>query len=99
MEDLPRRYVIRESGHRIHNPFTSEKLAALGHALRMSPGTTMLDLACGSGEMLCTWARAHGFILSTCSARVCARQASCSSASRSGAATLPIRSPPKPATG
>lgn len=60
MEDLPRRYVIRESGHRIHNPFTGEKLAALGHALRMSPGTSMLDLACGSGEMLCTWARDHG---------------------------------------
>ena len=60
MEDLPRRYVIRESGHRIHNPFTSEKLATLGDALRIPPGTSMLDLACGSGEMLCTWARDHG---------------------------------------
>ena len=60
MEDLPRHYVIRESGHRIHNPFTSEKLATLGRALRMPPGTSMLDLACGSGEMLCTWARDHG---------------------------------------
>ena len=60
MDDLPRSFVIRESGHRIHNPFTSEKLATLGHALRLSPGTTMLDLACGSGEMLCTWARDHG---------------------------------------
>lgn len=60
MDDLPRRFVIRESGHRIHNPFTSEKLATLGDALRLSPGTSMLDLACGSGEMLCTWARDHG---------------------------------------
>src|ERR1700678_961933 len=61
MDDLPRSFVIRESRHRIHNPFTSEKLAALGHALQLSPGTSMLDLACGSGEMLCTWARDHGF--------------------------------------
>ena len=29
MDDLPQRFVIRESSHRIHNPFTSEKLAAL----------------------------------------------------------------------
>ena len=60
MDDLPRSFVIRESSHRIHNPFTSEKLATLGHALQLSPGTNMLDLACGSGEMLCTWARDHG---------------------------------------
>jgi SAM-dependent methyltransferase len=59
MDDLPQRFVIRESGHRIHNPFTSEKLATLGRALRLSPGTSVLDLACGSGEMLCTWARDH----------------------------------------
>ena len=59
MDDLPRKFVIRESNHRIHNPFTSEKLAVLGCALRLSPGTSMLDLACGSGEMLCTWARDH----------------------------------------
>jgi SAM-dependent methyltransferase len=57
--DLPREYTIRESGHRIHNPFTSQKLAALGEALNPPPGTRMLDLACGSGELLCTWARDH----------------------------------------
>jgi hypothetical protein len=33
MDDLPRRFVTRESSHRIHNPFTSEKLATLGRAL------------------------------------------------------------------
>jgi SAM-dependent methyltransferase len=57
--DLPRSFTIRESGHRIHNPFTSEKLATLGEALSPPPGTRMLDLACGTGEMLCTWARDH----------------------------------------
>ncbi len=57
--DLPRSFTIRESSHRIHNPFTSEKLTTLGKALDPSPGTRMLDLACGTGEMLCTWARDH----------------------------------------
>ncbi|MGW0183715.1 SAM-dependent methyltransferase [Nocardia sp. NPDC003345] len=59
--DLPRIFTIRESNHRIHNPFTPEKLATLGRALRLPPGTTVLDLASGSGEMLCTWAREHAF--------------------------------------
>lgn len=58
--DLPRPFTIRESGHRIHNPFSSTKLAELGAALRLSPGARFLDLACGSGEMLCTWSRDHG---------------------------------------
>jgi SAM-dependent methyltransferase len=57
--DIPRQFAIRESDHRIHDPFGPEKLATLGSALRMSPGTTILDLASGSGEMLCTWARDH----------------------------------------
>jgi SAM-dependent methyltransferase len=57
--DLPRGFTIRERSHRIHNPLTSEKLATLGQALNPSPGARMLDLACGTGEMLCTWARDH----------------------------------------
>jgi SAM-dependent methyltransferase len=57
--DLPRHFTIRESGHRIHNPLTSEKLATLGQAISPAPGTAVLDLACGSGELLCTWARDH----------------------------------------
>jgi SAM-dependent methyltransferase len=57
--DLSREYTIRESGHRIHNPFTSQRLAALGEALNPLPGARVLDLACGSGELLCTWARDH----------------------------------------
>ena len=57
--DIPRIFTIRESSHRIHNPLTAGKLATLGQALRLAPGTRVLDLACGSGELLCTWARDH----------------------------------------
>nr|WP_202529322.1 class I SAM-dependent methyltransferase [Streptomyces sp. SID486] len=57
---MPRSFTIRESSHRLCNPFTSEKLAILGHAISPSPGTHILDLACGKGELLCTWARDHG---------------------------------------
>jgi SAM-dependent methyltransferase len=61
MEDLPRPFTIRERDHKIHNPLTPQKLATLGAALRLPAGTRVLDLACGSGELLCTWARDHGF--------------------------------------
>ena len=60
--DIPRIFNIAESAHRIHNPITPEKLAALGAALRLNPGARVLDLGSGSGEMLCTWARAHAII-------------------------------------
>lgn len=52
--DIPRIFTISESAHRIHNPFTPEKYAALGRVLRMKAGTRLLDLGSGSGEML-TW--------------------------------------------
>ena len=58
--DIPRIFNITESAHRIHNPITPEKLATLGAALRLEPGARVLDLGSGSGEMLCTWAHAHG---------------------------------------
>lgn len=58
--DIPRIFNISESAHRIHNPFTPEKLATLGEALRLEPETRVLDLGSGSGEMLCTWARDYG---------------------------------------
>jgi SAM-dependent methyltransferase len=58
--DIPRIFNITESAHRIHNPFTPEKLATLGTALRLETGTRVLDLGSGSGEMLCTWARDYG---------------------------------------
>src|ERR1044072_3242263 len=58
--DLPRHFVERERHHRVHNPIDASKLATLGAALRLPAGATVLDLACGSGELLCTWARDHG---------------------------------------
>ena len=60
--DIPRIFNITESAHRIHNPFTPEKLTALGAALRLEAGTRVLDLGSGSGEMLCTWARDYGVV-------------------------------------
>ncbi len=60
--DIPRIFNISESAHRIHDPFTPEKLATLGAALRLEKGTRILDLASGSGEMLCTWARDYGVL-------------------------------------
>ena len=60
--DIPRIFNITESAHRIHNPFTPEKFATLGAALRLKPGARVLDLGSGSGEMLCTWARDYGVI-------------------------------------
>ena len=58
--DIPRIFTITESAHRIHNPFTPEKFATLGAALRLESGARVLDLGSGSGEMLCTWARDYG---------------------------------------
>ncbi len=58
MFDL-RLFSIRESHHRIHNPLTERQLADLGAALDLPAGARLLDLACGSGEMLATWARDH----------------------------------------
>jgi len=60
--DIPRIFTITESAHRIHNPFTPEKFATLGAALRQERETRVLDLGSGSGEMLCTWARDYGVI-------------------------------------
>lgn len=51
---------IAESGHRILNPFTEEKLALLGEVARLRPGMRQLDLACGKAELLCQWSLRHG---------------------------------------
>jgi SAM-dependent methyltransferase len=55
-----RHHEIAEAGHRILNPYTEEKLMLLGRICRLGPGQRQLDLACGKGEMLARWARAHG---------------------------------------
>jgi SAM-dependent methyltransferase len=60
--DLPRHHTIREHSHRILNPFTPEKLATLGEAIGLRPGRSILDLCCGKGELLSTWARDHRIV-------------------------------------
>lgn len=55
-----RHHEIAETGKRILNPFTEEKLRLLGEVSRVAPGTRVLDLACGKGEMLCRWAEWFG---------------------------------------
>ncbi|MGK5558934.1 SAM-dependent methyltransferase [Actinomadura kijaniata] len=51
---------IAESEHRVLNPFSEDKLGLLGEVARIAPGTRILDLACGKGEMLCRWAAERG---------------------------------------
>ena len=47
-----RHHEIAEADHRILNPFTDDKLRLLGEVAGVGPGTRVLDLACGKGEML-----------------------------------------------
>ena len=49
--DIPPIFNITERAHRIHNPFTPEKFATLGAALRLEPGARVLDLFAGSGAL------------------------------------------------
>ena len=58
--DIPRIFNITESAHRIHNPFTPEKLATLGAALRLEAGTRVLDPRSGSRGKVCPLGRAYG---------------------------------------
>ena len=51
---------LAEADHRILNPFSDQKLRLLGEVCRLAPGTTVLDLACGKGELLCLWAQEYG---------------------------------------
>ena len=55
-----RHHEIAEAGHRILDPFTDAKLRLLGEVAGVRPGTRVLDLACGKGEMLCRWAEWFG---------------------------------------
>jgi len=53
-------FEIAEANVRIHDPINEEKLMKLGAVCRPTPQTTMLDLACGTAEMLCLWAATYG---------------------------------------
>jgi SAM-dependent methyltransferase len=55
-----RHHEIAEANHRILDPFTDEKLRLLGEVCGVGPGTRILDLACGKGEMLSRWAEWFG---------------------------------------
>lgn len=55
-----RHHEIAEAYHRILNPFTDEKLRVIGEVAGVGPGTRVLDLASGKGEMLCRWAEWFG---------------------------------------
>jgi SAM-dependent methyltransferase len=55
-----RHHEIAETSQRILNPFTEQKLRLLGEVARVGPGSRILDLACGKGEMLCRWAEWFG---------------------------------------
>lgn len=51
---------ISESSHLVMNPLSAEKLRLIGEICGLSAGMRILDLACGKGEMLCTFARDFG---------------------------------------
>ena len=57
--DIFRYHEISESTSRILNPLSEPKLDELGRICRLHAGQRHLDLACGKGEMLCRFARAH----------------------------------------
>jgi SAM-dependent methyltransferase len=51
---------IAESAHRVLNPLTDPQVDRIGELAGLAPGTRLLDLCCGKGEMLCRWAKRHG---------------------------------------
>lgn len=53
-------YERAESKHRIHNPMTDFEMMQVADYCALTPNTRVLDLGCGSGEMLCRWSQVHG---------------------------------------
>jgi SAM-dependent methyltransferase len=55
-----RYHEISEASHLILNPLSIEKLALVEDICSPSPGNRVLDLGCGTGEMLCRFASRFG---------------------------------------
>jgi SAM-dependent methyltransferase len=53
---------IAEARHRVLNPISEAKLALIGEICRLEEKTRLLDLACGKGELLTTWAQRYGIL-------------------------------------
>lgn len=60
MIDVFRYHDISESTHRILNPLAHDRMMLLAAICGLRQGARILDLACGKGELLCQFARAHG---------------------------------------
>ena len=56
----PTYHQISEANHRHMNPFSAEKIQLIGEICGLRPEQTILDLACGKGEMLCQWSSRFG---------------------------------------
>lgn len=53
-------YEIAEAYHDLQNPIEETQLARITAACDLQPGQRVLDLGCGGGYMLTTWARDYG---------------------------------------
>ena len=53
---------ISEAYHKILNPFLEEQITLLGEICQIESSWSMLDLACGKGEMLARWAQRYGIM-------------------------------------
>lgn len=57
------RYFDLSAAHlRMLSPVIDEQLTQLGGLCGFRPGDTVLDVACGKGEVLCQWARQFGAV-------------------------------------